>query len=132
MLALHVLRPKAGCSRSFSGAVASHRALILGSCIERCICRAVRNPNTTFTFETLRVVFSEEKAECLLLEPIVHSCDPLDGEDLASVVKRNEGVRFAMGNSVAIAKRSARIGSNLAYLIVIITRLEITFKFCLK
>ena len=62
----------------------------------------------------------------------MHSCDPLDGEDLASVVKRNEGVRFAMGNSVAIAKRSARIGSNLAYLIVKIARLEITFKFCLK
>lgn len=47
-------------------------------------------------------------------------------------MKRNEGVRFAMGNSVAIAKRSARTGSNLVYLIVGIARLGILFKFCLK
>lgn len=132
MLALHVRGLKAGCSRIFSGAAASPRALILGSCVERSICRAVRNPKTTFTSETLRMAFLEEKAECLLIESIVHPYDPLCGEDLASVVKQSEGMRFAMGNSAPVVQRGARTGSNLAYLIVENARLGISFKFCLK
>ena len=56
---------------------------------------------------------------------------PLDGEDLASVVERNEGMRFTMGNSAATVQRGARTGSNVAYLTVGPAELEIMFKFCL-